>query len=333
MERVYGLKVSSKILLLGVGAAVAGITAAGAAALGSTQYLMRVALDRQMPPLPNMEKTRNQLCGGAMAETFFQKLSAAAEKLETTPHTTVQMQSYDGQTLVGHWFDCKEPKRVIVAMHGWRSGWSSDFGIIADFWRRNDSSVLFAEQRGQGSSGGAYMGFGMMERHDCLCWCRWINSHTAGHIPIYLAGVSMGATTVLMASDLELPSNVRGIMADCGFTSAHDIWKHVAEKNLHLSYDIHRGMADVLCRKRIAMSSRDCSTEKSLKDCKIPVLLIHGTADRFVPVEMTYRNYQACAAPKYLLIVPGAEHGMSYFLEKDRYEQAVLNFWKVCESN
>jgi hypothetical protein len=47
-------------------------------------------------------------------------------------------------------------------MHGWRSSWSHDFGIIAPFWHDNDCCVLFAEQRGQGLSGGNYMGFGML---------------------------------------------------------------------------------------------------------------------------------------------------------------------------
>ena len=213
-------------------------------------------------------------------------------------------------------------------MHGWRSCWSTDFGTIAPFWHENGCNVLYAEQRGQGSSGGAYIGFGMMERYDCIQWIQWVNSHWGQELPIYLAGVSMGATTVLMTADLELPPNVRGIMADCGFTSAHDIWKHVAENNLHLSYHIHGSVADQLCREKIQMGTRDCSTVDSLKKSRVPILLVHGTNDHFVPVDMTYANYQACTAPKTLVIVPGADHGMSYFMEKDRYEQAMLDFWK-----
>ena len=44
---------------------------------------------------------------------------------------------------------------------------------------------------------------------------------------------------------------------------------------------------------------------------------------------MTYQNYKACASEKRLLIVPGAGHGESYYLEPDNYEQAVLQFWKA----
>ena len=110
-------------------------------------------------------------------------------------------------------------------MHGWRSSWSHDFGLIADFWRNNHCSVLYAEQRGQNNSGGDHMSLGLLERYDCLAWTNWINEKTGKSIPIYLAGVSMGATSVLMASELELPDNVFGIAADSAFTSLHAIWK------------------------------------------------------------------------------------------------------------
>lgn len=318
---------SSKMLMIGAGGLAVGAAAVGAAAYASTEFLVRVALDREQPKLGMMKKAREQLRGYKDCNEFLDDMAACSEKLETTPHDRVRIVSYDGQTLVGHWFACENPKRVIVAMHGWRSGWSSDFGTIAEFWKNNGCSVLYAEQRGQGSSGGAYMGFGMMERYDCLEWVKWVNTHS-GNLPVYLAGVSMGATTVLLCADLELPENVRGIMADCGFTSAHNIFKHVAEKNLHIPYYIHSNAADKLCREKICMGTRDCSTVDALKNSKVPVLLAHGTDDHFVPVEMTYENYRACTAPKYLVIVPGADHGMSHFMEKERYEQAVLDFWR-----
>lgn len=319
---------ASKLLIAGASGLAAGAAAVGAAAYASTKYLVKVALDREQPKLGSMEKAREQLRGYGDCAEFLDEMMAGAEKLETTPHDTVRITSYDGQTLVGHWFACEKPKRIIVAMHGWRSCWSTDFGTVADFWRSNSCSVLYVEQRGQGSSGGAYMGFGMMERHDCLEWVKWVNSHWGRDLPIYLAGVSMGATTVLMTANLDLPENVRGIMADCGFTSPHDIFKHVAEKNLHLSYQLHSIAADSLCREKIRMGTRDCSTVDALKNSKVPVLLAHGTDDHFVPVEMTYENYRACNSPKHLVIVPGADHGMSHFREKERYEQAVLDFWQ-----
>lgn len=303
-----------------------GVAAMGAAVYASTNILVKVAMDRQLPRIGNMERQRDRLRGFLNCDDFLEEMERRGEKLKNSPHQTVQIQGRDGQTLVGHLFTCKEPKRVILAMHGWRSSWHSDFGMIADFWHCQGCSVLYAEQRGQGSSGGAYMGFGLTERYDCLAWAKWLEKHS--RLPIYLAGVSMGATTILMAAGLELPENVRGIMADCGFTSVHEIWKHVAEKNLHLKYRMHSLVAEHMYRERLQMGTKDYSTVDAMAVCKIPVLFIHGTEDHFVPIWMTYENYQACQAQKSLLIVPGADHGMSYYKERGRYEQTMKDFWR-----
>lgn len=319
---------TSKYLLAGASVAAASAAAVGAAAYVSTRYLVKVALDREQPKITNTEKARQYLRGYKNFGPFLDAMDAGARRLRETPHQLIKIESYDGQTLAGHWFPNPKPKRLVVAMHGWRSSWASDFGFVSEFLRQNDCSVLYAEQRGQGGSGGEYMGFGMIERYDCLEWVKWIDSQNPQNLPIYLVGVSMGAATVLMTSDMDLPGNVRGIIADCGFTSIHDIWKHVARRNLHLPYSIYGGLADNLCREKICMGTRDCSTMDALKNSTVPVLFVHGTEDHFVPVEMTYRNYQACSSDKRLLIVPGADHGMCYFTEQERYEQAVLDFWK-----
>jgi len=319
---------TSKYLLAGASVAAAGAAAVGAAAYVSTRYLVKVAMDREQPKITNMDRAKQYLRGYKDYGPFLDAMDQGAQRLRDTPHQLIEIESYDGQTLVGHWFPHQNPKRLVVAMHGWRSSWASDFGFVSRFLHENDCSVLYAEQRGQGSSGGEYMGFGMIERYDCLEWIKWVNTQNPQNLPVYLAGVSMGAEAVLMTADMELADNVRGIVADCGFTSIHDIWKHVARRNLHLPYSIYGGVADSLCREKICMGTRDCSTVDALKNSRVPILLVHGTDDHFVPVEMTYKNYQACNAPKHLLIVPGADHGMCYFKEQERYEQAVREFWQ-----
>ena len=173
---------------------------------------------------------------------------------------------------------------------------------------------------------------GSIERFDCLDWVSWVNRSVGADLPIYLVGVSMGAATVLMASDLCLPENVHGIIADCGYTSPHAIWKHVANNNLHIAYGVRGVIASEILRHKIQVGSNDFSTTEALKNTRIPVLLIHGTGDHFVPVEMTYENYLACGGPRRLLIVPGADHGMSYFTDPERYTAAVLAFWKDFDS-
>ena len=322
------MKKSAKKLLAGSGIAAFGAAAVGAASYAVTRDLVKVALDREIPKKIKCDNlSKQQLTGCETDSALINELATAGEKLRICEHETVEIISHDGERLVGHWRPCRTPQRIILAMHGWRSSWNRDFGAIADFWYENNCSVLYAEQRGQGSSGGEYMGFGMIERYDCLDWLNWIHQNCGNDLPVYMGGVSMGAATVLMASGLELPPNVRGIVADCGFTSAHAIWKHVAENNLHMSYGIRSIVANDLCKKKINMGTNDYSTVQALRENKIPVLFIHGTDDHFVPVEMTYENFKACAAPKKLFVVPGADHGMSYLVDREGYEKTMKEFW------
>ena len=320
------MKKRTKFLLLG-----SGITAVMMALMESSRhvaadYFVRLALDRDVPPYP--VRMEHQLMGNGISLQMLDQIRQAAEKLASTPHEIVRIQSQDGTELLGHWFPVSGAKRIIIAMHGWRSAWDNDFGIASDFFRDHGCSVLYAEQRGQGRSGGDCMGFGLMERHDCLDWISWVNENYGASRPIYLCGLSMGASTVLMAGGLELPPNVKGIMADCGYTSAQDIWKHVA-KHLHVSYGMCGKPVGRMAQRRLCMAMDSMSCPEALRQCKTPVLFIHGTDDHFVPVEMTYENYKACAAPKRLFVVPGAEHGMSYCQDRDGYQKAMLDFWQT----
>lgn len=327
MEGVNHMKKSHKRLLVGTSIA-AGVVGLGAASYAIGKFLMKVALDRTPPSVVN-DKSKDKLRGSGEIAALEESLQEAAHKLETCETETVKILARDGTELVGHWRKAPNAKRTIIAMHGWRSTWARDFGLIADFWYRNGCNVLYAEQRGQGSSGGDYMGFGLLERFDCLDWIDWVNERCLNEEPIYLTGISMGASTVLMAAGADLPLNVNGVIADCGFTSPHDIWKHVTEKNLHMTYSLYRNTARDICKRKLSVDPDEYSTIEAMKNCDVPVLFIHGTDDNFVPVEMTYENYKACKAPKHLLIVPGADHGMSFMVDRAAYEKAVLDFWKL----
>lgn len=322
------MKKSTKNFLITLGAvtATAGVAAAYVVTINK---LMEIALSRKTPKAT--ERGKRLITGSDKLSKVAEMVMQAAAELEKVPMETVQIEAADGIRLVGHWYCPENPKRVIVAMHGWRSTWSQDFAAIAPFWSEQGSAILFAEQRGQGGSEGEYMGFGLLERHDCVQWAKYASEKAGGELPLYLCGVSMGASTVLMTAADDLPKSTRGIIADCGFTSPHAIWKHVAENNLKIPYGLYSAAAKDLCRRKILVASDAYSTTEALKNAGVPVLFIHGTDDKFVPIEMTFENYKACSSEKRLFIVPGAEHGMSYLEDKAGYEQAVTEFWKATE--
>ena len=319
------MKKSHKTILKAAGAGVAVAAVAAAASYIATKILVMVALDRNPPKLPS--KAKGAISGSAFDnKEFIDDVGKYSQLLENTEHEQVEITAFDGTRLVGHYFKTPGAKRTVICMHGWRSAWHTDFGMSAPHWIENGCSLLIPEQRGQNNSGGDHMGFGLIERYDCLDWANFI-AEREGDVPLYLTGISMGASTVLMAAGLDLPSCVRGIIADCGFTSPYAIWKHVSENNLHMGFGIKGVMANAICKKRINFGADSYSTVEAMKNCTVPVLFIHGEKDSFVPVEMTYENYEACTAPKHMLIVSDAEHGMSFWKDEEAYKKAVFDFW------
>ena len=309
----------------------AGASAAAVCALavyGTTSFLADIAMKREMPRLPGTGDGA-RLTGEAPNDAYRAAQREAAQRLATAPNETVSIRSRDGLTLVGHWVPCADARRVIIAFHGWRSAWYRDLALISPIWTREQCSVLYVEQRAQRESGGEYIGFGLTECGDCLDWTQWVIDRCGTELPIYLAGVSMGATTVLMAAGLGLPEAVHGIIADSAYTSPRDIWRHVARKNLHLPFVLGAAVADGICRRRLSVGSNEYSTVKALSVTDKPVLLIHGEDDHFVPVRMAYENYDACRTPCQLLIVPHADHVMSCYVDPKKYEEALRLFWNA----
>lgn len=320
------MKDGAKYILIGAGAAAAVVGTSAAAAWYVSGALLHMALDRKEPKA--IGRSREKISGGAQWQQLSRQLEEGALQLRRCGTARIQLVTRDGTPLVGHWYENPQAQRVVVAMHGWRSSWDQDFGLIAPFLHQCGCSVLYCEQRGQQESGGELMTFGLLERWDCLDWVQWVKKHAQPGLPVYLAGISMGAATVLLAAGEAGPGSIRGVIADCGYTSPHAIWQHVAEQNLHLRYDLCSPWVRRLCRKRLMDDLQAVSTLRSMEKCTAPVLFVHGTEDTFVPVEMTYENYLACKGPKQLLIVPGAGHGMSFLTEPERYKQAVLQFWQ-----
>ncbi len=325
------MKITAKKLL--VSAAVIGGAIGGAAAASYvlTKNFIKVALNREEPKLYKVAKERISGMDSAVND-ILKEAEEEGKRLENSGLETIEITAHDGAKLIGHWYYKEGNKRTIIAMHGWRSSWARDFCMASEFWYENGCNVLYAEQRAQNNSGGEYMGFGMIERFDCLDWINWANEKLNYSLPIFLNGLSMGASTVLMAAGFELPENVKGITADCAFTSPKAIWRHVVKNNMNISYGIFAPSIDELCKKTINMKSDEYTTLKAMATNKVPVLFVHGSDDSFVPVEMTYENYKACIAPKRLLIVPGAEHGMSYAVDKDGYEKVAKQFWADFEN-
>lgn len=313
-----------KIALAVTAGAVAAVAAG--AFVAAVRILSGVAINRKLIALP--QGVQDKISGGLTKDPNLEQIRKAGEGAKTLATETVNIKSDDGLTLTGHYYPAKNPKRLIIAMHGWRSSWTNDYGASCDFFHSAGCSLLYPDQRCTGDSEGEYIGFGVLERRDCLAWINYATERFGTEIPIYLAGVSMGATTVMMTLGYSLPPNVKGVIADCGFTSPHAIWSHVINENIKISEKLSYPILNYICNKKAQYDGDEYSTIEALSETDVPVLFIHGGADKFVPIAMTFENYEACCSEKELLVVPGAGHGMSYLVDTEGYQKKVSEFFK-----
>lgn len=239
----------------------------------------------------------------------------------------IEIEGYHETTLKGHFLRAQEEQRIIIAFHGWHGSWKSDFALCAKKFLEQGCSILLVEQRAHGKSGGKHIGFGILERYDCKAWAQYIAERFGKEKPAYLYGVSMGASTVLMASGLRLPENIKGIIADCGFTTPYQMVVRFAHKILKRGEYPDVPMVNKLCHVMAGYDFKEYSTLEAMKVCKLPVLFIHGTKDYFVPYYMTLENFHQCRARKELFLVEGAGHCRSFYTAPEEYMQKIQQFF------
>lgn len=247
------------------------------------------------------------------------------DRLNAVPYEAVTIRAFDGKQLFGRYYHVREGAPVQLQFHGYRGGALRDLCGGTPFAIRLGHNVLLVDQRAHGSSEGRTITFGARERRDCQSWCRYAYERFGKSTPLILSGVSMGAATVLMASDMELPETVKAVVADCPYTSAGEIIGQVAG-----TLGLPGKPSAVFCSIGALVYGRfrlgSASALESVKRTKLPVLLIHGEDDRFVPCDMSRRLYAACGSEVRLETFPKAAHGMSYMQDPKRYEEVVQSF-------
>lgn len=237
----------------------------------------------------------------------------------------IEIIAYDGKKLRGRYYHVNDDAGVDICFHGYRGTGIRDFcggSRIAMAMGRN---VILVDQRAHGESQGHSICFGIKERYDCLSWINYVLCRFGEDVDINIYGVSMGASTVLLASGLELPENVKHIVADSPYTSAGEIIKKVCgDMKIPASLAYPFIYIGALIFAGIRLDCCDCVS--AVKNAKIPILIIHGEDDRFVPCRMSEKIQKANPKLIHRVTFPNAGHGISYIEDKDRYEQLIRQF-------
>ena len=242
------------------------------------------------------------------------------------PKEDFYITSHDGLKLHAKYFEYAPGATMEIMFHGYRGTAERDLsgGIQRCF--SLGRNVLIVDQRTSCGSEGHVISFGINEHKDCLAWIDFAVKHFGSDVKIVLTGISMGASTVLMAAGKELPTNVVGVLADCGFSTPKEIIKKCA-KDLHLPANLLYPFIKLGARLYGHFDLEEYSPMEAMKTCKLPVIFFHGEDDSFVPCYMSEEIFKSCNSPKRLVTIPKAGHGLVYLVDNKRYFEEVVSFF------
>jgi len=267
-----------------------------------------------------------QIPEGDIYEPFRPQMEAWTREVRAMPREHFTIESFDGLTLHGDYFEYAPGAPVELMFHGYRGTAERDLSGGVQRCFLLGRSTLLVDQRCSSRSGGSVITFGIREHRDCLSWVDFMVRHFGPEVKIILTGISMGAATVTMTADKDLPPNVLGILADCGYSSPKAIiQKVIRDMGIPpaLGYPFVKLGAKLFGRFDLEADS----PEAAVKNAKVPVIFYHGENDAFVPWDMSRRNFESCASRKALVTVPGAGHGLSYPVDPERYLSALAEFF------
>lgn len=300
--------------------AIAG--AAGAAAeYGIASYFYNRTMIRS-----NAKREKTQEMAGTDWDKYIPHIHECKEKLQECAHEDMYINSEDGLKLHATYFPCEGSKKVVICFHGYTSEGLNDYSTLAIFYKKHGYNLLLVDERAHGKSEGTYIGFGCLDRHDAKLWIEKMVELLGEDCRILLHGDSMGGSTVLMTTGLELPPQVKAAVSDCAFTSAWEVFASVLKNTYHLPAFPILNIANKMVKKKAGYELDECNAKNEVAKAQIPILFLHGDADSFVPCSMVHELYAACNSAKKLVIIEGAGHVESCYRDAELYEGAIEEF-------
>lgn len=292
-------------------------------------YAFRAACGRGIPlDLNDRERIR-----GTAWEKYYKEIMRGIGWITAQPQEEVRITASDGTALYGNLICNPEARGTVILFHGYRTFANCDFSADADHYYGLGYHLLLVDQRGCGRSGGKYITFGVLERKDCWSWIDYVTERFGAEHEIFLGGLSLGASTVVMASGKPLPPQVKGIIADSAFTSPYDIISRTISHKYHAPSAILMPVIGFWSRRLAGISLSEYTTLQAMETNQTPILFVHGKMDDYVPWEMSLQTSRCCPVYHEYFLVDGADHGTGYMVDPEQYRKKLTDFFTYCAQN
>ena len=236
-----------------------------------------------------------------------------------------KIKSADDLELYAEYFlPTEKSHRWAILVHGYGRDGKFAYDYAEEYLKKN-YNVLIPDLRSAGRSEGKFLTMGYFESRDVQLWAEEILKRDS-QAKIILHGVSMGAATVLMSSELEI-KNLVAVVEDCGYTSAYEMFTAQLEKIFGLPEFPIMPAVDVVSKIKTGVAISEAAPISSVPNSKVPTLFIHGTEDKLVPYAMMEKLFDASNAPtKEKFTVEGAGHADAKNKNPQLYFEKVFGF-------
>ena len=307
-KKIIGIAISSILVILILGLSFVG------------KYFYNLALNPDTPKdIVFGTPEEAEATSGQVLDSDIQWL------LTESNYTDETLTSFDNLNLHAYKvLNQNDSNKWVITVHGYTSE-----GINMSSYAKNyydiGYNVLIPDLRSHGLSEGDYIGMGWDDRLDIIDWINTILEYNP-NAEIVLHGVSMGAATVSMVSGEDLPSNVKAIVADCGYTSVWDEFAYQLDDLFSLPEFPILNVSSLVAKVRAGYFLGEASTLKQVAKSKTPILFIHGDEDDFVPYYMMDELYDATSSEKEKLTIKNAGHAKASEIDPETYWTTVSNF-------
>ena len=248
-------------------------------------------------------------------------LEAVINRISAEPCEIVEITAFDGTKLAARYYHTRDGAPIHAIFHGYKSSPQRDGSGGGCDALDLGHNLLLVYERAHGMSDGETISFGIRERHDVVSWMNYLTERFGEETEIFLVGTSMGGASVLMASELDLPSTVKCIIADCPYSVPKDIILNSAKD---MGYPTGLIYPFIRLGARIfgGFDLEEASAMEAIRHAKVPILLAHGEDDGLVPVAMSRemaRAAEEAGVTCHLKTFPGAEHCMSFIVSYEEY--------------
>lgn len=260
--------------------------------------------------------------------TYKTYCNEAYQEFDSISKEDVYIESFDHLKLHGYFIKNKKENKVVISFHGYNTEARKEYPLHYSYYQ-DGYTVLIVDQRGVGHAEGKFITMGLLERYDCLKWIDYVAERYNGNVDILLDGLSMGATTIMMAAQDIHYTQVKGMILNSGYDSCKEQLVYVLNHYMKLpEFPFLRTI--MFYAKIFAKYDMNAITShESLQKCEIPLLMIHGTKDTFVP----YKNLNtifphSISANKKMVSIENASHGIARFVNEELFNREIQSFLK-----